>query len=173
MGPTSEIIPTFDHFSTQLALVGFRVKMSKCKLWSPSGNSLNIKFFYGYILVTNGLCILVILSHFFNEVLSQEVAHIDDLPLFENTQVALGILSLCVIHEPSYFTQTILPFSFPSFLVSFNKRIMQICGDIMGLRSSEFIKGPLMGCQAQLLIFFYGIGFLSMRDCVASTFLGS
>jgi hypothetical protein len=35
VGLMNEIIRTFDHFSTQLALVGFKVKVSKCKLWSP------------------------------------------------------------------------------------------------------------------------------------------
>jgi len=43
MGSMSEITHTFDHFSTQLTLVGFRVKVSKCKLWSPSGIFLGIK----------------------------------------------------------------------------------------------------------------------------------
>jgi hypothetical protein len=42
MGPTSEITYTFDHFSTQLTIVGFRVKMLKCKLWSPSRIFLGI-----------------------------------------------------------------------------------------------------------------------------------
>jgi hypothetical protein len=37
MGPMNEITHAFDHFSTQLTLVGFRVKVSKCKLWNPSG----------------------------------------------------------------------------------------------------------------------------------------
>jgi hypothetical protein len=32
MGPMNEIIHAFDHLSTQLTLVGFKVKMSKCKL---------------------------------------------------------------------------------------------------------------------------------------------
>jgi hypothetical protein len=102
------------------------------------------------------------------------VAHINDFPLFRNTQVALGILSSCVIHQPFYFTQTIPPFSsFPYLLVGFDKRVMQICGDIMGLRSWEFIKGPITRCHAQLLISFDGIGFLFMEDCTAFTFLGS
>ncbi len=38
MGPLSEITCAFDHFSTQLILVGLRVKVSKSKskLWNPS-----------------------------------------------------------------------------------------------------------------------------------------
>jgi hypothetical protein len=59
VGPMSKIIPTFDHLSTQLALIGLRVKVSKCKLWSPLGIFLNIKIFQIYVLVTNGLYILV------------------------------------------------------------------------------------------------------------------
>ncbi len=58
VGLMSEITHAFDHFLTQLTLVGLRVKVSKCKLKSPSGFSLNIEISQGYILVTNGLCIL-------------------------------------------------------------------------------------------------------------------
>jgi hypothetical protein len=32
VGPLNEITFTFDHLSTQLALVGFKVKVLKCKL---------------------------------------------------------------------------------------------------------------------------------------------
>jgi hypothetical protein len=51
-------------------------------------------------LVTNGLCILGVpigtygfVMHFLDEVLSQDVMHIDDLPILGDAQVALGILS--------------------------------------------------------------------------------
>jgi len=37
-------------------------------------------------------------THFLDEVLFQDMAHIDDLPLLENAQVVLGILSSCVVH---------------------------------------------------------------------------
>ncbi len=33
MGLLNEVVLTFYHLSTQLTLVGFRVKVSKCKLW--------------------------------------------------------------------------------------------------------------------------------------------
>jgi hypothetical protein len=94
--------------------------------------------------------------HFLDEVLSQDVAHINDLPFLGETQVALGILSSCVTHQPSYFTYIVLP-SFLSILARFNKKIMQVCGDIMGLGSCESIQGPLMRHQTQLLISFGGI----------------
>jgi hypothetical protein len=32
MGPLNEVTHVYDHFSTQLTLVGLRVKVSKCKL---------------------------------------------------------------------------------------------------------------------------------------------
>ncbi len=51
--------------------------------------------------------------------------HIDDLPLLGDAQVALGILSSCVIRQPSYLTWTMpSSSSFLSFLVGFNKRVM-------------------------------------------------
>jgi hypothetical protein len=51
-----------------------------------------------------GLC-----HTFLDEVLSQDVAHIDDLPFMGDVQVTLGILSSCVIHRPFYFTRIIPP----------------------------------------------------------------
>ncbi len=76
MGPFSEITCAFDHLSTQLALIGLKVKLLKCKLWSPSNIFPNIKIPHGYTLVTDGLRILGVLvgsqdfaSHFLDEVL--------------------------------------------------------------------------------------------------------
>jgi hypothetical protein len=43
MGPLSEITHAFDHLLTQLTLVGLKVKVSKCKLWSPSWIFLSIE----------------------------------------------------------------------------------------------------------------------------------
>jgi hypothetical protein len=43
MEPISEITCTFDRLSTQFALVGLKVKVSKCKLWNPSGIFLSIE----------------------------------------------------------------------------------------------------------------------------------
>jgi hypothetical protein len=60
VGPLNDTC-TFDHLSIQLALVGLRVKMSKCKLWSPLGISLGIEIPQGYTLVTYGLRILGVL----------------------------------------------------------------------------------------------------------------
>ncbi len=62
--------------------------------------------------------------HFLDELLSQDVAHINDLPLLGNAQVALGILSSCVIRRPSYFTWTLPPSSFLFLLVNFDKKII-------------------------------------------------
>jgi hypothetical protein len=77
--------------------------VSKCKLWSPSKIFLGIKILQGHTLVINGLHILRVLvdfhefvTHFLDEVLFQDVAHIDDISLLGDTQVALSILSSCV-----------------------------------------------------------------------------
>jgi hypothetical protein len=78
--------------------------------------------------------------HFLDEVSFQDLEHINDFHLLRDTHVALGIMSSCVTHQPSYFTRTMLPsFSFLSFLANFNNKIMYVCGDIMGLRSWESI----------------------------------
>jgi hypothetical protein len=83
-----------------------------------------------------------------DEALSQDVAHIDDLLFLGDAQTALGILSSYVTRQPSYLTWTILPSLFLSLLVGFNKKIMQICGNMMVLRSWEFFQGPLARHQA-------------------------
>jgi hypothetical protein len=53
--------PYFGPPLTQLALVKLRVKMLKCKLWSPSKISTSINIPQSYTLVRNGLCILSVL----------------------------------------------------------------------------------------------------------------
>jgi len=85
-------------------------------------------------------------THFLDEALSQDMAHINDLSFLGDVWVALGILSSCLIRRPYYFTRTILPFSFLSFLVGFDKEVMQVCGDIMGPRSWESFQGSLAKC---------------------------
>jgi hypothetical protein len=35
MGPMNKIIHALAHLLTQLTLIGFKVKVSKCKLWTP------------------------------------------------------------------------------------------------------------------------------------------
>jgi len=118
--------------------------VSKCKLWNPSRIFPCTKIIQGCILVIDGLCILGVLVgsqnstiHFLDEVLFQDMVHIDDLPLLGNAHVVLGILFSCVACWPSYLTRTIPPSSFKVLLASFNMKIMQICGDIMGPRSCE------------------------------------
>jgi hypothetical protein len=87
----NEITYAFDHLLTQLTIVGLKVKVLKCKFWNPSRISLGIEIPQGYTLVTNGLCILGVpmgsrdfAMHFLDEISSQDVAHIDDLPLLGN-----------------------------------------------------------------------------------------
>ncbi len=43
MGFISEITYAFDHLSTQLTLIGLKVKVSKCKLLNPSGIFLGLE----------------------------------------------------------------------------------------------------------------------------------
>jgi len=112
----SEITHTFDHLSTQLAIVGLKVKVLKYKLWSPSmilpgklwSPSMifpGIEIPQGYILVINDLYILGVLVNyqdfamfFKNEVLFLNMVHIDDFPFLGNAQVVFSILSSCIIH---------------------------------------------------------------------------
>jgi len=77
-------------------------------------------------LVIDGLHILGVLvgsqdstTHFLDEVLFQDMVHIADFPLLGDAQVALEILSPFVACWCSYFTRTILPFSFMFFFSEF------------------------------------------------------
>jgi hypothetical protein len=76
----SKIFFAFDHLLTQVALVGIKVKVSKCKLWSPSRISSSIEIPHGYTLVIDGLRILGVpvdfedfVMHISNEALSQDM----------------------------------------------------------------------------------------------------
>jgi hypothetical protein len=100
MGFLNEITRAFDHLSTQITIVGLRVKMSKCKLWNPLEIYLGIKIPQGCTLVANGLHILGVpmgsqdfAMYFLDEVLYQNVAYIDNRPLLGNAchNVSLGL----------------------------------------------------------------------------------
>ncbi len=64
-------------------------------------------------------------------------------------------------------------FNFLYLLVGFDKIVLQICGNNMGLGSWESIQGPIVGHQAQLLISFGVISLLPMEYYDPSTFLGN
>jgi hypothetical protein len=111
VGPMGEIICAFGHLSTQLTLVGLKVKMSMCKLWNPSGIFPGIRIHQHYIFVTDGLCIWVYqwvlrtLPHIFWMGLYLRTWHISMISFsLGNTHVVLSILFSCVIHQPSYLT---------------------------------------------------------------------
>ncbi len=57
--------------------------------------------------------------------------------------------------------------------MGFDKKIMQVCGDIMGPRPWESSWGPLTRGQARLPISFGDIGLFSMEECAPFVFLGS
>jgi hypothetical protein len=65
-------------------------------------------------------------THFLNEVLFQDVVHIDDIIILRNTQIALGILFSCVTNRPCYLIRKI-PLSFffhIYFWANFNNKVM-------------------------------------------------
>ncbi len=139
---------------------------------------LGIEILQGCTFVTDGLRILGVLvgsqdfaTHFLNEVLCQDLVHINNFPLLGDAHVALGILSSYVAHRPSYLTR-IVPPSFMFLLAGFDKKIMQVCEDIMGPGSWEFFQGPLVRHQVQLPISFGGMGLFSMEDYASLLFQG-
>jgi hypothetical protein len=86
----------------------------------------------------------------------------------------MGILSSCVVRQPFYLIRTIFPSSsFLSFLAGFNRKIMSLCRDMMGLGSWEFIQGLLPKTSSAITDFLWWYKFLSMEDYAPSTFLGS
>ncbi len=101
------------------------------------------------------------------------MAHINVLPILRDTHVALGILSSCVICQPSYLAQMIPPLSsFLSLLVGFDRSYVGMWGHY----GSKIVRifswpGPLVMHYARLPISFSGIGLLSMEDCDPFAFL--
>jgi hypothetical protein len=100
-------------------------------------------------LVTNGLGILSVLvgfqgfvTHFLDEVLFQDVVHINDLFLLGDTKVALGILSSLVIRQPSYLTWTIL-ISIMSFFGEFQQENYASLWEHYGSKVMGIYSGPL------------------------------
>jgi hypothetical protein len=57
-------------------------------------------------------------------------------------------MSSCVAHQPSYFTWIVPPSVFLSLLAGFERKVMQICGDIEGIGLWESFQGLLARHQA-------------------------
>jgi hypothetical protein len=79
--------------------------------------------------------------HFLDEVLSQNMVHIDDIFLLRMHKLHWAFCPhVSLVDFLISFEQYI--FFFPSylFLVGFDKRVMPICKNIMGLGSWEFIE---------------------------------
>ncbi len=81
--------------------------------------------------MTYGLHILGVLTgsqdfatHFLNEVLFQDSAHINDLSFLGDTQVTLGILSSYVVQSTFLFHTDNISFFLLFFLSGFNKKVM-------------------------------------------------
>jgi hypothetical protein len=75
-------------------------------------------------------------THFLDDVLFQDVTHIDDLPLLGDAHVCFEYFVLmCSSSTFVFHLDNIFVFFLLSFLVSFNRKIMQVCGDIVGLGS--------------------------------------
>ncbi len=124
MGPMNEITHAFDHLSTQLSLVGLRVKVRKCKFCNPSGISPGIEIPHGCTLVTDGLRILGVpmgpqdfATHLLDETLSLNMVHIDDLLFLGDAYIASSIfIPMC--SSLTFLSHT----NSTSFLlISFNK----------------------------------------------------
>ncbi len=101
-------------------------------------------------MVINGLHTLGVLrgfqdffTHFLDEVLFQDMMHIDDLPLVGNAQVALGILFSCVTHRHFYLIWTIpFSFSFLFLLVSFDFKKCKYVGTLWVQGPKSLFKVP-------------------------------
>ncbi len=149
MWPMSEITRTFDHLSTQLALVRLKVKMSKYKLRNPLGLFPGLEIPQSYTLTRRKKKeVLFMWNKKVNKLhmrtkcrkqpkclpgkeYHQYVPHPKIKPHSKNTWQSLQnplAHPKCVSH----------------FFVDFDRKIMQICGDIMGPRSWESFQGPLM-----------------------------
>jgi len=101
------------------------------------------KLHFGYKWLTHFRCASEFsgLYHtFLDETLSQNMAHIDDLPFLWDTQVTLGILSSHVICQSFYFIWTV---PFPS---SFLFLLVNMCGHygskVLGVYSGFLSEAP-------------------------------
>ncbi len=71
---------------------------------SKHKDSLGLHFGHRWPLHFGCVCGFSRLCHaFLEEALSQDMVHIDDVPLMGDAHVALGILSSCVIYRLFYF----------------------------------------------------------------------
>ncbi len=111
MGPMIEIVLAFNRLMTQLILVGLKVKVSKCKLWSPFKHKDSSKLHFGHRWLTHFGCasgFLKLCHMFFYGTLYQDVVHIDHLSLL-GALVVVGIIAGQSIIFSIFFSSSVIP----------------------------------------------------------------
>ncbi len=94
------------------------------------------------------------------------------LPKMSSVQMAFGILICCFVQCPSYFLRYTLPFStFIESLISFDSSLHKVFGPLLGPRSFDNLKGPLIHKQTSLPIIFGGIELISTSTIAPTTCL--
>ncbi len=89
---------------------------------------------------------------------------------FRRHHVALGILSSCVVCQPSYLTWTTFSFFFLVFFGEFRHENYVGMWGHNGSKIMGVFSRPLTRCQARLPISFASIGLFSMDDCASISF---
>jgi hypothetical protein len=90
-----------------------------------------------------------------------------------DVQVTFGIL-IRFVQCPSYLLQCTFPSStFAKSFISFDFSLLQMFGRLLGPRSFDSPKGPLVCKQASLPIIFSGVGLISTSTITPTIYLRS
>ncbi len=88
----------FDHFASQLVIVGLYVQSCKCDVWSPFGLPLSFSPLMVFVAFQTTLefqgspVVLCCFFFFFKDVLGEDVHYVSLLPRLGDVQVDFGIL---------------------------------------------------------------------------------
>jgi hypothetical protein len=181
IGPLSIVSSAYEHFQIKFHPIGLSIQPLKCVAWSPFGLLSNYNTRSQFTTPSKGIKVLVVLlgtstltSSFIKDALLKDVQHVDLLPRMGDVQVAFGILTHYFVQRPSYPLRCILPSStYIESIISFDFSFLQNFGHLLGPRSFDSPKGPLVCKQVSFLIIFGGIKLLSIVTIAPTTYLRS
>jgi hypothetical protein len=180
--PGSVAACKFHYLQGELVKLNLRVKLAKCVAYSPAGIPVpQVQLPPDFDRPAQGILTLGVpigsAAHIHDVVgakLQMFAQQLSTLPMLQDLQVALALLTRVFVQRLSCLMRTVVPA--PDFLVQldgFDAQILQTLEELIGSGSSQGEVGELARMQASLPTSLGGLGVRSTAGAAPAAFLGS
>jgi hypothetical protein len=178
--PTPATVAAFHHLQGELVKLNLPVKLAKCVAYSPAGIPAPLQLPPNFDRPAQSILALGVpigsAAHIHDVVgakLQIFAQQLSTLPMLQDLQVALALLTRVFVQRPSYLMRTVVPApNFFAQLGEFDAQILQTLEELIGPGSFQGEVGELARMHASLPTSLGGLGVRSTARAPAA-FLGS